>query len=71
MLPDAFAKDDLLTSEEASKRLGLKNKNTLGVWRTTKRYDLPYIKVGRLVRYRQSDIEKFINQNVHGKIEYS
>jgi predicted DNA-binding transcriptional regulator AlpA len=71
MFPDAFAKDDLLTSEEASKQLGLKNKNTLGVWRTTKRYALPYIKVGRLVRYRQSDIEKFISRNVHGKTEYS
>ena len=33
---------------------------TMCVWRSTGRYNLPYIKVGRLVRYRISDLAEFI-----------
>lgn len=29
---------------------------TLSVWRSTGRYALPFVKVGRKVRYRQSDL---------------
>jgi len=50
---------DLLTNEEAAAYLGLKP-GTLDVWRSTKRYSLPYIKVGRLVRYRKSDLDRFL-----------
>lgn len=53
-------KSKLLTRAEAAKYLGLK-KNTLALWASLKRYDLPYIKVGRLVKYRLSDLEDFIN----------
>jgi excisionase family DNA binding protein len=58
--------DRLLTSKEAAEQLGLKNKDTLSVWRTTKRYQLPYIKVGRLVRYRTEDVQRFLHQNTIG-----
>jgi predicted DNA-binding transcriptional regulator AlpA len=34
---------------------------TLSVWRCTRRYPLPYIKVGRSVKYRLADIEAFIS----------
>jgi len=34
--------------------------NTLAVWRSTGRYSLPYIKVGRSVRYRISDLAEFL-----------
>jgi len=50
---------DLLNSEEAASYLGVAP-NSLAVWRTTKRYSLPYIKVGRLVKYRQADLDTFI-----------
>ena len=50
---------DLLTSEEAASYLGVAP-NSLAVWRTTKRYSLPYIKVGRLVKYHQADLDAFI-----------
>ena len=33
---------------------------TMCVWRSTGRYNLPYIKVGRLVRYRISDLAEFL-----------
>lgn len=49
----------LITTEEAAEMLGVK-KNTLEVWRCTKRYDLPWVKVGRSVKYDQADIETFI-----------
>lgn len=29
---------------------------TLAVWRTTGRYGLPFVKVGRNVRYRKEDV---------------
>ena len=50
---------DLLTNEEAANYLGVAP-NSLAVWRTTKRYSLPYIKVGRLVKYHQADLDIFI-----------
>jgi hypothetical protein len=34
---------------------------TLAVWRSTQRYPLRYVKVGRKVFYRMSDIQKFLN----------
>ena len=50
----------LLTRIEVAEILGIKP-DTLAIWSCTKRYDLPYIKVGRYVRYRYSDVEKFLN----------
>ena len=33
--------------------------STLEQWRSTKRVDIPYYKIGRSVRYRLGDIRKF------------
>lgn len=33
---------------------------TLAVWRSTGRYNLPYLKVDRLVKYRISDLAEFL-----------
>ncbi len=35
---------------------------TLSVWRSTGRYALPFVKVGRKVRYRISDLEEWIEK---------
>jgi predicted DNA-binding transcriptional regulator AlpA len=51
--------DKLLTTEETAKILGL-NPGTLSVWRSTGRYDLPFVKIGRHVKYLESDIYAFI-----------
>jgi excisionase family DNA binding protein len=53
----------LLTPDQAASLLGL-SVETLNVWRCTKRYKLPYIKTGRLVRYRLSDLNQFIESRV-------
>ena len=57
----------LLTKEEVSKILGI-SIGTLAVWRTTKRYNLPYVKTGRLIRYRKEDVQAFINSRIHGEV---
>ena len=51
----------------AAEYIGVKP-GTLQVWRSTKRYPLPYLKVGRLVRYRQSDLDAFLKASVVGEV---
>lgn len=52
--------DVLLNRKEAAKYLGL-SPGTLAVWKSTKRYRLKSIKVGGTVRYRLSDLQKFLD----------
>ena len=54
---------DLLTRKEAAAYLGIAEQ-TLAIWHCTKRYDLPCAKIGRLVRYRKSDLDAFIARNM-------
>jgi len=35
---------------------------TLSVWRSTGRYNLPFVKVGRNVRYRRADLEAWLQK---------
>lgn len=56
-----FQKSDLLTRKEAAEYLGI-TASTLAVWACVKRYKLPYIKIGRLVKYRRSDLDSFIER---------
>lgn len=52
--------EPLLTPEEAAELLSVKPK-TLTWWRCKGRYGLKYVKVGRFVRYRLSDLRDFVN----------
>ena len=49
--------------KSAAKYLGV-SPNTLAVWACTKRYNLKYIKMGRAVRYRLHDLEKFVEERL-------
>jgi excisionase family DNA binding protein len=51
---------DLLTPEEASQRLGNVKAVTLAKWRSTKKYKLPFIKIGGRVCYKAADVDAFI-----------
>ena len=51
--------DRLLTPIEVAEMLRV-SVETLNVWRATKRYKIPYVKIGHSVRYRAGAIEKFI-----------
>ena len=55
--------DRLVDENEAADYLGIK-RQTLAVWRCTKRYDLPYCKVGRSVRYRIRDLNAFVDSRM-------
>ncbi len=54
-----ITRSDLLTRDQAAEYLGVTSR-TLAVWACTKRYNLPYVKMGRLVKYRRVDLEAFI-----------
>ena len=51
--------DPLLSPPEAAAYIGV-SENTLSVWRCVGRYAIPFIKVGRLVRYRRSDLDAWL-----------
>ena len=53
----------LLSRKEAAKYLGI-SEQTLAIWKCTKRYDLPFVKIGRLIKYRKSDLDGFIFKNL-------
>ena len=50
---------DLLDEREAAAYLDVSD-GTLPVWRSTGRYNLPFIKVGRKVRYRRADLDSWL-----------
>ncbi len=56
----------LLTPERVAELLGVTTQ-TLAVWRCEKRYNLPYVKVGRLVRYPQSAVAEFLSERTQGQ----
>ena len=55
---------DLRSDKEATKYLGLAD-GTLSVWRSTGRYQIPFIKIGANVRYRHSDLDAWLESRTH------
>ena len=55
--------DSLISPSDAADILGVA-KGTLAVWRSTGRYNLPYVKIGSRVMYRLIDIQAFINERL-------
>lgn len=60
---DNTGERDILNSAEAAEYLRVKP-HTLAIWRSEKRYDLPFARVGRFVRYRKEDLRRFIDQHL-------
>lgn len=56
---------NLLGNIAAATYLGV-TPRTLEVWRCTKRHAIPYIKVGRLVKYRQADLDTWLTAQTVG-----
>jgi predicted DNA-binding transcriptional regulator AlpA len=65
MQPEGQKFSKLLSAGEVSILLGV-SAGTLAVWRSTKRYPLKFIKVGGLVRYRESDLTEFVESRARG-----
>ncbi|MCG3122063.1 MAG: hypothetical protein GIKADHBN_00439 [Phycisphaerales bacterium] len=68
MKDDPQIPDPLLTPDDVARLLGV-SVNTLNAWRVQRRH-LAFVSVGRLVRYRASDVQQFINSRVRkaGKV---
>ncbi len=50
---------DLIDEKQAAEHLTV-SPGTLSVWRSTCRYNLPFVKVGRAVRYRIADLDAWL-----------
>jgi helix-turn-helix protein len=57
--------DELLTEQQAAEELGVSS-GTLSVWRSTGRYCLAYVKIGRLVRYRKGTLRAWTKARTRG-----
>ena len=57
----------LLTREQAAKYLGVAAQ-TLAIWAMTGRYNLPVIKVGRLCKYRGTDLDRWLLSRTIGTV---
>ncbi|HVN76945.1 MAG TPA: helix-turn-helix domain-containing protein [Thermoanaerobaculaceae bacterium] len=55
----------LLTETEAAEELSI-SPTTLSTWRSTNRYPLPFVRVGRRVRYRREDLAAFLRSRTFG-----
>ena len=55
---------DLLDDHAAAAMLDV-SPGTLSVWRSTGRYNLPFLKVGRKVRYRRADLLAWLEKRYH------
>lgn len=55
----------LFSDEEAAEYLHTAS-GTLAVWRCTGRVNLPYVKIGRRVLYREDDLKAFIESRIQG-----
>lgn len=55
--------EPLLDRKSAARYLSV-SPGTLAVWDCTRRYDLKPIKIGRSVRYRRGDLDRFIEQRL-------
>lgn len=51
--------NELLDTEEAARFLGIA-RNTLEVWRSAGRYALPFVRVGRRIKYRRADLDTWL-----------
>ena len=68
LLKNVDLKDPLLTPKKASEMLSVKVQ-TLAAWRH-RGHRLPWVRLGgRAIRYRLSDLVRFIEENRHGVIQ--
>jgi excisionase family DNA binding protein len=60
-----LADPELMTRPQAAELLGIRAQ-TLAAWASTRRYDIPFIKVGRAVRYRRADLFRWLQRRTIG-----
>ena len=50
-------------NEDAAHYLGI-SPSTLATWRSTREVDVPYVRLGRCIRYRRADLDAFLAANI-------
>lgn len=55
---------DLIDPAPAAELLGV-TEGTLSVWRSTGRYNLPFVKIGRKVRYSRTALQTWLESRTH------
>ncbi len=68
MQKEKLFQSELLSRKEAAHYLNV-TEGTLAVWLCTKRYNLPVVKIGRLAKYRKSDLDNFITSRIINQSE--
>ena len=58
-------RDERLSHLQAAEFLGIKP-HTLACWRSSKRHEIPFAKIGSKIFYRVSDLEAFIDRRTVG-----
>lgn len=60
---------EYLTPKQTSETIGVQLQ-TLAAWRSSGRYGLPFVRVGRLIRYRRSDVQAWLeSRRVAGAVD--
>lgn len=62
--PLGFAPSDLLTPDQVAATLGLSHR-TLAAWRSSRRSELAWVKVGGRIRYRRQDVAAWLESRRH------
>ena len=57
------AGDALMTPDAVARYLAV-SEETLTTWRCTRRQHIPFVRVGRLIRYRPADVSAFVASNL-------
>lgn len=58
-MDNSIEHNSLLDTKGAADYIGVEP-GTLEVWRCTKRHNIPYIKAGRLVKYRKAALDAWL-----------
>lgn len=61
----SFNDDVLATPEEAAQLIKIAE-STLQKWRSTGENNIPFVKIGRSVRYKVSDLKAYVDRHVVG-----
>ena len=60
---EALSPGVLLTVDQAARALGVA-KASLNVWRSTGKHGIPFVRVGKLIRYRAGDLRAHCQKGV-------
>ena len=61
-------KQNLISAEQAADYLGVSTR-TLANWRCRSWPNVPYIKLGRSIKYRPTDLDTYIKKHSHNSVE--